>query len=78
MKLDLERQINEYLLQKKQYGNAERLVRNLRRETFRPVIPMKKEAPVSKQEDDFCDKDYSGYGQEEDEDDGSDEESTAA
>lgn len=56
MKSDLEKQINEYLRQKKEYGNAERLVRNLRKETFRPVIPMKKEAAVHKQDDEFFDK----------------------
>jgi hypothetical protein len=56
MLLDLERQINEYQLQKKQYGNAERLVRNLRKETFRSVIPTKKEPQVQKQDDELCDK----------------------
>jgi hypothetical protein len=56
MLLDLERQINEYQLQKKQYGNAERLVRNLRKETFRSVIPTKKEPQVQKQDDELGDK----------------------
>jgi hypothetical protein len=34
MRQDLEMQNNEYLRQKKEYGNAERFIRNLRDSTF--------------------------------------------
>jgi hypothetical protein len=39
---------------------------------------MKIEAPVHKQDDEFCDKEYSENRQEKDEDEDSDEESTNA
>ncbi len=41
MKIDLEKQINDYLFHKKTYGTAERVIRNLRKETFRDVIAEK-------------------------------------